>query len=95
MIVHRETEQNGKRPERHPCLDDVHLLEAEQLVAHAFLKHQHQQPIGGAHGEQIHNYRLDRDDNRAEHDRKQDEAKAEHECDDNRCVVFGRIDVVD
>ena len=35
LVVHREAEEDGEEEERHPGLDDVDLLEAEELVAHA------------------------------------------------------------
>ena len=48
LVVHREAEEDGEEEERHPRLDVSHLLEAEELVADAFLEDEHQQSVSGA-----------------------------------------------
>ena len=37
LVVHREPEEHAEQEQRHPRLDEVDLLEAEQLVADAVL----------------------------------------------------------
>ena len=84
MVVHREPEEDGEEEERQPRLDRVHLREAEELVADAFLEDEHDQPVRGADREQVEHDRLRRHDERAERDRQQHEAEPEHEGEDER-----------
>ena len=53
LVVHREPEEDGEEEERHPGLDRVRLLEAEQLGADALLEDEHEQAVGGADREQV------------------------------------------
>ena len=53
LVVHREPEQDREEEERHPGLDDVDLLEAEEPGADAVLEDEHEQPVGGADREQV------------------------------------------
>ena len=50
LVVHREPEQHREEEQRHPRLDDVDLLEAEQLGADALLEDEHEQAVGRADG---------------------------------------------
>ena len=68
VVVHREAEEDGEQEDRQPGLDALDLLEAEQAGADALLRHQHEQPVRGAHGEQVHDDGLDRHDDRPEDD---------------------------
>ena len=54
---------------------------------YALLEDQHQQAVGRADREQVHQDRLDRHDDRAEGEHQQQEAEAEHEGEDDRRVV--------
>ena len=53
LVVHREAEQDREQEERHPGLDRVHLLEAEETGADAVLEDEHEQPVRGADREQV------------------------------------------
>ena len=74
LVVHRQAEEHGEQEDRHPGLDSVDLPEAEEVRADALLEDEHQQPVGGADGEQIDRDRGQRDDDRAERKGEQDEA---------------------
>ena len=95
LVVHREAEEDGEEEERHPGLDDVDLLEAEELVAHALDEDEDEQAVGGADGEQVHRDRGRRDDDRAKRDREQDEAEAEDEDEHDREPRVHDVVVVD
>ena len=95
MVVHREREEDGEEEERQPRLDRVHLREAEELVAHSSLEDEHEDPVGGAHREQVEHDRLRGDHDRAEGDREQDEAEPEHEDEDEGQPVGHQLAVVD
>ena len=68
LVVHREAEQDGEQEERHPGLDRVHLVEAEETGPEPVLEDQHEQPVRGADREQVEQHRGRRDHQRAEHD---------------------------
>ena len=60
----------------------------------ALLGDQDQQAVGGADGEQVHGDAGCRHDDRAEGQRQQDEAEAEHQCEHDRQVLVGDVEVV-
>ena len=95
LVVHREAEEDGEEEERHPGLDRVDLLEAEELVPDALLEDEHEQSVGGSDREQVERDRDGGDDDRAEGDGEQKEAEAEHEGEHDREPVADDVEVVD
>ena len=95
LVVHRQPEQHREEEERHPGVDHVRVLEAEQAGAVAVEEDERQQAVRGAHREQVEQDRDERDDDRAERDREQDEAQPEHEEQDVRSRVRHGVEVVD
>ena len=95
LVVHREAEEDGEEEERHPRLDRVDLLEAEEVVADALLEDEHEQAVGGADREQVERDRDGGDHDRAEGDREQDEAEPEHEGEHDREPAADDVEVVD
>ena len=83
MVVHGQPEEDGEQDEREPRLYRLDLLEPEQVSAYALLEHEHHQPVGGADREQVHDDRLDGNDDGAEDHQEQDEAHAEDEREDD------------
>ena len=53
LVVHREAEEDREQEERHPGLDRVDLLEAEELVPDALLEDEHEQSVGGCDRQQV------------------------------------------
>ena len=62
------------------------MTESQQVRRHALLEDQDQQPVGGAHGQQIHDDGLDRDDDGSEDQHQHDEAESKDEEEDEGCV---------
>jgi hypothetical protein len=71
-------EQEERQPARHAVVRG----EAEQRLAVAFLKDQHEDAVGGPDREQVEDDRLDRDHDRAEGDQEQQGREPEHEGED-------------
>ena len=53
LVVHREAEQHREQEQRHPRLDRVRLLEAEETRADAVEEDEHEQPVRRADREQV------------------------------------------
>ena len=95
LVVHREAEEQGEEHERHPGLDALHLGEAQETGADALLEDQHQQPVGGADAQEVHEDRLHRDDDRAEGHQQEHEAQAEDHQQHDRQPGVEEAEVVD
>ena len=95
LVVHREAEQDREQEQRHPGLDRVDALEAEQPAPDPVVEDEHDEPVGGPDREQVEHDRGGRDHDRAEHDRQEHEAQAEHEDEHDRQPGVHRVDEVD
>jgi len=95
LVVHREAEEDGEEEERHPGLDRLHLLKAEQARCAAVLEDGDDEPVGGADGEEVEDDRRRRDDDGAKSEREQDHAQAEHEGEDDREPAAHDVEVVE
>ena len=95
LVVHREPEEHGEEEQRHPRLDRVRLLEAEQIGADTFLEDEHQQAVRGADREQVERHGRAGHHDRPEDDGEQHERQREHERDHPRRGVDDRVEVVD
>ena len=95
LVVHREAEQDREQEQRHPGLDRVDALEAEQPVPDAVQEDEDHEAVGGTDREQVERDRGRGDDDRAEDDRQQHEAQAEHVDEDERQPGVHRVDEVD
>ena len=84
MIVHREPEQDHEQQERDHGRDAGRVGEAEQALAEAVLKDQHEHAVGRGDRQAVEDDRLQGDDDRAERDQHQPEREHEHESDDER-----------
>ena len=84
LVVHREAEDDGEHHHRHERLDRRALAEADELLAPAPLEHGHDQPVGGADGQQVHHDGLERHEHRAEHGHQQQERQHEHDAEEDR-----------
>ena len=96
LVVHREAEQHREEEERHPGLDRVRLLEAEQIGADALLEDEHEQAVGGADREQVERDRRRR--RRRPSGRRPSagrSVRSEHEGDHERRRVDHGVEVVD
>ena len=94
MVVHGQPKEDGEQEQRDPRVNDLGVLEPQQVRAHTILEHQHQQPVGCAHGQQVHDDGLDRDDDGPEDQHQDDEAGAEHERKDNWCELINNAEEV-
>ena len=88
VVVHGEAEENREEEQRQPGLDHGSFLEAQKACADAILEDQHQQAVGRADGQQVHDDGLERHDDRAEDHQQEQEAQAEDEGEDVRQVVL-------
>ncbi len=91
VVVHREAEQDHEQEERQPGADPSVGVEAEQRLAQPVLEDEDEDPVGGAHREQVEHDRLDRDDDRAEGDQQQQERKPEDEGEDQRQALAEQL----
>ena len=99
MVVHREPEQDREQEQREPRLDRVALVEVEpdrveEADPHALLEHERHGAVGGAHRQQVHDDRLDRHDDRPEHDHQQQERQPQHEREHDPLVGVGHVQEV-
>jgi hypothetical protein len=53
LVIHGQPEEDGEEEERHPRLDHVDLLEAEEAGADALLKDEDEQSVRRADREQV------------------------------------------
>ncbi len=60
MVVHRQGEQHREEEERHPRLDAVDLLEAEQVGSDAVLEDQNEQAVRRSDRQQVQDDRRQR-----------------------------------
>ena len=84
LVVHREPEQHAEQEDRDPGVDALDLREAQQIGADALLEDEHEDPVGGADGQQVDGDRGQRDGDRPEREQQQHEAQREHEGDHDR-----------
>ena len=95
LVVHREPEQHREEEERHPGLDHVNVLEAEELVSDALEEDEDEQPVRCAHREQVEQDCRQGDDDRPEGECEQDERQPQDQREDVRGRIADRVEVVD
>ena len=91
----RECEQHREQEDRHPGLDSLHLLEAQQVDGEAVLEDQDEQAVGRTDREQVEDDGGDGDDQGAEDEGEQEEAQPEDEGQHDRQPMVDDVGVVD
>ena len=84
LVVHREPEQHAEQEDGDPRVDALDLREAQQIGPDALLEDEHEDPVGGADGEQVDRDRGQRDRDRPEREQQEHEAQRQHEDDHDR-----------
>ena len=95
LVVHRQAEDDGEQHHRHPRLDR-RRLHAGEVAEPAPLEQRHDDAVGGADRQQVHDHGLERHEQRPEHDHQQQERQREHGAEEVRQArreVVGEVDV--
>ena len=69
LVVHREPEQHAEQEDGHPRVDALDLREAQQIDPDALLEDEHEDPVGGADRQQVHDDGGQRNGDRPEGER--------------------------
>src|SRR5215203_3174093 len=95
LVVHRDAEEEGEGDHRQLDVDRLRRLDTpDRFGAESLLVDEHDQPPGGADGEQVQEDSLQRQEQRAERPRQQEERQDRDEGDYPREVAVDSVEEV-
>ena len=88
LVVHGQPEQDRELEQRHERVDEPDVGEAQDALEVALLEHEHHQPVGGDHRREVHEQRLDRQQQAPEEQQQDEEREQQHQADHPRELVL-------